>query len=54
MIEDEAKELIEQRLAAGGKLQLALRADLPATKALLDECLEAEIPAMLGPCNAGG
>lgn len=54
MFEDEAREQIEQRLAAGGKLELALRADLPTTKALLGQCLEADIPAVLGPCHAGG
>ena len=54
MIEDEARAVIDERLAAGGKLELAFRADLPTTKALLDQCLEADILAVLGPCSAGG
>jgi hypothetical protein len=54
MYEEDAKQQIEERLAAGGSLQLALRADLPSTKKLLDQCLAADIPAVLGPCHAGG
>ena len=54
MREQEAKELLEARVAAGASLVVAGHAALPAIKNLRDQCLAADIPSMLGPCAPGG
>ncbi|MBW2277445.1 MAG: hypothetical protein JRF63_08135 [Deltaproteobacteria bacterium] len=45
---------MEARVEAGGNLVVAGQAVLPAIKKLRDQCLEADIPSMLGPCAPGG
>ncbi len=52
--ESEAREIIERRIEAGGTLVTAVKADLPAIKKLQDQCLAADIPALIGPCSSGG
>jgi hypothetical protein len=54
MHEDEAKAILNARARAGAALQVAEQGDLRSMKNLLAQCLEAEIPAMLGPCSVGG
>ena len=54
MLEQEARELLEARVEAGGSLVVAGQAALPAIKKLRDQCLDADIPSMLGPCAPGG
>ena len=52
--ESEAREIIERRIEAGGVLVTAVKADLPSIKKLQDQCLAADIPALIGPCSSGG
>ena len=52
--ESEAREIIERRIEAGGALVTAVKADLSSIKKLLDQCLAADIPALIGPCSSGG
>jgi len=54
MREDEARELIEGRVARGGRLGAAATSELPAPKALQEDLLQAGSPALLGPCSSGG
>jgi hypothetical protein len=54
MHEEEARNLLDERVRTGGQLVPAMQAALPAIKKLLDQCLEADIPSMLGPCSKGG
>jgi hypothetical protein len=54
MQENEAMELLEARVADGSSLIVVAHATLQAVKKLRDQCLEADIPAMLGPCAPGG
>ena len=51
---EEARQLLEQRVEAGASLVVAGQADLPSIKKLLDQCLSNDIPAVLGPCSKGG
>jgi len=46
--------VLDARVKAGGQLVPAMQAALPAVKKLLDQCLEADIPGMLGPCAKSG
>ena len=50
----EAIDLLEARVEAGGNLVAAGQAALSAIKKLRDQLLEADIPSMLGPCAPGG
>jgi hypothetical protein len=54
MREEEARELIEARVARGGRVVPAMNAELPALRAMQETLLEAGIPAILGPCSSGG
>ncbi len=54
MNEQQAKEQIELRLNAGGTLAVAGHADLASVKNLRQKCLDADIPALLGPAHSGG
>lgn len=54
MHENEAKDILEERVDNGARLVPAQHADLPAIKKLQGRCLDAGIPALLGPCAPGG
>jgi hypothetical protein len=54
MLEHEAKQLLDARVKDGARLVPAQQAALPAIKRLHGKCLDADIPALLGPCSAGG
>lgn len=54
MREDEARDVMEERVSAGGRVVSVLTAELPAIKAMQDRLLEAGVPALLGPCSSGG
>jgi hypothetical protein len=54
MTEDEARALIEEYAEEGGAIVPALQADLRAIKSLYEQCLDADVPALLGPCSDGG
>ena len=54
MTEDEARALIEEFADAGGAVVPALQADLRSIKRLHQQCLDADVPALLGPCAGGG
>jgi hypothetical protein len=54
MTEDEARALIEEHSDEGGRIVPALQADLGAIKSLYWRCLDADVPALLGPCADGG
>lgn len=54
MQEQEAIDLLEARVEAGGNLVAAGQAALSSIKKLRDQLLEADIPSMLGPCAPGG
>ena len=54
MHEQDAIDLLDARVQAGGNLVPAMQAALPTIKKLLDQCLDADIPSMLGPCAPGG
>ena len=54
MREQDARELLEARARSGASLVVAGHASLAAVKKLRDQCLEADIPSMLGPCAPGG
>lgn len=54
MREEQAAIILEERVAAGYTLQVAGHADFRAIKELQQRCLDAEIPAILGPCSKGG
>jgi hypothetical protein len=54
MQEDEARAIIEEHAEQGGRIVPALQADLRAIKSLYSQCLDADVPALLGPCAGGG
>ena len=54
MHERQARELLEARVEAGGKLVVAQEADWASIKRLKLRCHEAGIPAVLGNCPSGG
>ena len=54
LLEQEAKEILEEKLKNGGSLQVAAQGDIPTVKRTLEKYLEIGIPAVLGPCSAGG
>lgn len=54
MREEDAIRVLEARVEAGAVLKVAGQGDFRAVKKLLGECLDAEIPTMLGPCTVGG
>ena len=54
MLETEAKDYLSDKQEAGNPLAMAAHADLRSIKKLLEDCLTAGIPAMIGPCSAGG
>ena len=54
MNEPEAREILDARVRAGGRLVAAQQADLRTIKQLRDRCHEAGIPAMLGAASSGG
>jgi len=49
-----ASRILEEKVQKGGILVVAGHADLPSIKRLLEDCLQEDIPAVLGPCAAGG
>jgi hypothetical protein len=51
---EEARAFLERQVERGASLVVASRADLPSIKQLLDQCLDNDIPALLGPCSKGG
>jgi hypothetical protein len=54
MHEQEAGDILEARVQAGGKLVAAQTGELATIKRLQARCLEAGIPAILGPAPGGG
>ena len=54
LYEDEARDMLTERVRAGGRLVVAKHADLASVKRFRDDCLKSDIPAMLGPCAPGG
>jgi len=54
MTEDEARELIEEYSDEGGRIVPVMQADLRSIKSLYLQCLDADVPALLGPCSDGG
>jgi len=54
MLEEEANEYLDERVKNGATLVVAVQGAVPALKQLRDQCLEADIPTMLGPCAPGG
>ncbi|MCP4603690.1 MAG: hypothetical protein GY847_24760 [Proteobacteria bacterium] len=54
MQEDQARQIIEERVANGGRVVSAMTAELPSLKTVQDKCLSQGIPALLGPCSGGG
>ena len=54
MREDEARTLIEDYSEEGGRIVPALQADLRSIKNLYWQCLDADVPVLLGPCMDGG
>lgn len=54
MREEEAKRIIETRLSEGKSLALAGQGDFRGIKQLLEQCLNADIPAVLGPARVKG
>ena len=49
MLDDEAREMIEEYTEAGGRIVTALQAELPAVKRLYRQWLDADVPALTGP-----
>lgn len=54
MDDRQAREQIEARVAAGGKLVVGQESDWATVKRLKERSLAAGIPAMLGECPGGG
>lgn len=54
MDEERAREILDDRVASGGKLVVAHESDWPVVKRLLARCHEAGVPAVLGACPKGG
>ncbi|MDJ0763914.1 MAG: hypothetical protein QNJ97_13115 [Myxococcota bacterium] len=54
MQEEHARETLQTRAQAGHPLRTVANGDLRVIKRLLDECLQAGIPVMLGPCTVSG
>ncbi len=54
MDEESAIVYLKERVASGSVLAVAARADFRGIKQLQRECLDAQIPAMMGPCEKGG
>lgn len=54
LYEDEARHMLNERVRTGSQLVVAKHADLATVKRFRDDCLNADIPAMLGPCAPGG
>ena len=52
--EEQARQQLEARIEAGGKLVVAQEADWATVKRLQARCLEADLPATLGACPKGG
>jgi len=53
MQQEEAINILEA-MAESGELRVAAQGDFRSIKKLLERCLEAGIPSMLGPCTVGG
>lgn len=51
---EEAIEILAATVKNGTTLAVAGHADLLSIKRLLDQCLQDNIPAVLGPCAVGG
>ena len=54
MREEEARSLLEARAQSGAPLRVVAQGDFRSIKRLLKECLDDDIPCMLGPCTVGG
>jgi hypothetical protein len=54
MTEDEARALIDECSEEGGRIVPVMQADLRSIKGLYRQCLDADVPALLGPCSDGG
>ena len=54
MREEQAIEILKKRAAQGTVLGVAANGDFRVIKRLLAQCLEANIPSMLGPCTVHG
>ena len=53
MLEAQAKKILDAKLAKGVPLLTVAKGDFRVIKRLMDECLQADIPCMLGPCTVG-
>ena len=54
MDEESAIVYLKERLSTGASIVAAARADFRSIRQLQNECLDADIPAMIGPCEKGG
>ena len=54
MHEQQAREILEARVEAGGKLVVGQEADWASIKRLQARCHEAGVPSMLDNCPGGG
>ena len=54
MHDRQARQILEARVEAGGKLVVAQEADWPSIKRLQVQCHEAGVPTVLGNCPKGG
>lgn len=54
MDDRQAREALESRVAAGGRLVVGQESDWAGIKRLQQRCLDAGIAAMLGECPGGG
>jgi hypothetical protein len=54
MNDRQAREILDARIKAGGKLVVGQETDWAGVKRLQARCHEAEIPAVLANCDSGG
>ena len=54
MDEESAITYLNERVASGTTLTVAARSDFRSIRLLQNDCLNADIPAMIGPCEKGG
>ncbi len=54
MREDQARQIIEERVKNGGRVVSAATAELPSIKVMQEKCLLEGVPALLGPSQGGG
>jgi hypothetical protein len=54
MQEEHAIEILRKWERDGAHLAVAGKGDFRVIKRMLSQCLDAEIPAMLGPCKVQG